>query len=111
MLLKSKGLFDENITSPVTNYYKLNPKLSYFGTKTRVEFKRSCLKQDRITYDHGKIVNTYIVYEISKNYNIISYPTLENCLFGAVSLAKNADIGKYKYSRYGTGFDRKWFFQ
>ena len=31
---------------------------------------------------------------------------LVNCLFGAVSLTKNADIDKYKYSGYGIGFDR-----
>ena len=53
-----------------------------------------------------KKVNIYIVYEISKNYNISSYPTLENCLFRAVSLTKNADIGKFKYNGYGIGFDR-----
>ena len=47
----------------------------------------------------------YIVYEISKNYNISSYPTLENCLFVAVNLTINADIDKYKYSGYGIGFD------
>ena len=28
-------------------------------------------------------------------------------LFGAVTLTKNADIGKYKYSGYGIGFDRR----
>ena len=28
-------------------------------------------------------------------------------MFGAVSLTKNADIDKYKYSWYGIGFDRK----
>ena len=51
------------------------------------------LKQDKITFNHGKIVNIYIVYEINKNYNIISYPTLENCLFGAVILTnKKKDI-------------------
>ena len=31
---------------------------------------------------------------------------MENCLFGAVSLTKDADIYKYKYSEYGIGFDR-----
>ena len=70
---------DENITAPTTSDYKLNTQLSYFGTKTRVEFNGSCLKQGKITYDHGKIVNIYIVYEISKKFNICSYPTLENC--------------------------------
>ena len=44
--------------------------------------------------------------EISQNYSISSYPTLENCLFGGSSLTKNADIDKYKYSGYGIGFDR-----
>ena len=44
----------------------------------------------------------YIVYEISNSINISDYPTLENCLFGAVSLTKNADVGRYGYS----GFDR-----
>ena len=46
------------------------------------------------------------MYEINKHYNISVYPTLENCLFGAVSLTKNADIDKYKYSGYDIGFDR-----
>ena len=54
-----------------------------------------------------KIVNIYIVYEINKNFLISSYPTLENCLFGAVSLTKNNDIDKYKYYGYGIGFDGK----
>ena len=98
---------DENITAPNTSNYNFNPLLSFFDTKTKVEFKGSCLKQDKITYDHGKVVNIYIVYEISRNSNISNYPTLENCIFGAVSLAKNADIDKYKYSGYGIGFDRK----
>ena len=30
-----------------------------------------------------------------------------NCLFGVVTLTKNADIDKYGYSGYGIGFDRK----
>ena len=34
-------------------------------------------------------------------------PTLKNCLFGAVTLTKNADIDKYIYSAYGIGFDTR----
>ena len=30
--------------------------------------------------------------------------TLDNCLFGFVKLAKNADLGKYMYTGYGIGF-------
>ena len=32
---------------------------------------------------------------------------MENCLLGAISLAKHTDIDEYKYSGYGIGFDRK----
>ena len=84
---KSKELSGENITAPAS-YYSLNPQLNYLGNKTRVEFKGSCLKQDKITYTHGNIGNIYIVYEISKSFNISSYSTLEDYLFGAVSLTK-----------------------
>ena len=96
---------DENITF-VTPDYSLNPKLSYFGNNIRVEFDGSCLKQAKITYNLRKIDNC-IVYEVNQTYDISSYPTLENCLFGAVSLTKNGDIDKYKYSGYVIGFDRK----
>ena len=34
-------------------------------------------------------------------------PTLKNCLFDAVTLTKNTDVDKYKYSGYGIGFDRR----
>ena len=104
---KSKGLSDERINSITTSNYSIIPELSHYGTKTRVKFNGSCLKQDKATYSHGTIVNIYIVYEVSKKDNIRSYPTLENCLFGAVSLTKHVDIDQYKYSGYGNGFDRK----
>ena len=96
---KSKGLSDERLYSITASNYKITPELSFSGTKTRVESNGSCLKQVKATYNHGTIVN--IVYEISKNYNISSYSTLENCLFGAVNLTKNADVDQHKYSGYG----------
>ena len=103
---KSKGLSGEKINSIKTSNHGITPNLSYYGTRTRVELNRSCLKQDKVTFNHAKIVNIYIVYEISKNINISDYTTLENGLFGAFSLNKTADINKYKYFRYGIGFDR-----
>ena len=62
------------------------------------------MRQIQVTYNHGSIVNIYIVYETTrdtKNSNI----TLENCLFGGIKLIKNFDIDKYKYSGYGIEFD------
>ena len=103
---KSKGLSEKRISSIKTPNHSITPNLNYYGTKTRVEINGSCLKQDNVTFYHEKVVNIYIVYEISKSINISDCPTLENCLYGAVTLTKNADIDKYKYSGYGVGFDR-----
>ena len=46
----------------------ITPKLSYYGSKLRVKFNGSCLKQDKITYTHEAIANIFIVYEISKHF-------------------------------------------
>ena len=66
---KSKGLSNESTKSPSAPYNFLNPSLNYLDCKARVRFSGSCLKQDKITYTHGKIVNIYIVDEINKNDN------------------------------------------
>ena len=82
---------DEVIKPPATPDNGLASALNYVGTKTRVKFDGSCLRQDKITFNHGKIVNI----------------TLENCLFGAVKITKNADIDQYKCSGYGIGLDSR----
>ena len=104
---KSKGIFDESNKPPTTPNKVLNPSLDYVGTKARVKFSGDCLKQEKITFNHGKIVNIYIVYEMEKSVNMSNYPTLENCLFGAAKLMKHVDVDQYRYSGYGIGFDRK----
>ena len=69
----------------------------------------SYLKQTKISYTNGKVVNIYIVYELSASGSNNNDPSLKNCLFGAVTLTKNTDIEKYGYSGYGIGFDRSSF--
>ena len=86
---------DEFIKPPANT---LAPELINFGKKMRVTFNGSCLKQDQIKFDHGKIVNIYVVYALKSTLNYNEDITLENCLFGAVKLTKNADVRKYKYS-------------
>ena len=49
---KSKGLSAKSIEPPTTSDNSLTPALSYYG---------SCLKQPKISYTHGKVVNFYIV--------------------------------------------------
>ena len=102
---------DLEISSIKKNNYLLNPRIDQFDmSKTRIKFGGSLLNQFPLSIIHGKIVNIYIIYEISDYINDSNYPTIENCLFWSVKLTKNADIDKYGYSRCGIGFDRKGFF-
>ena len=55
---------DERIKPPTTPNKILNPLLDYVCTKTKVKFSGNCLKQERLTFNHGKIGNIYIVYVI-----------------------------------------------
>ena len=101
---------NESIKPLTTSDNSLTPILDYYGTKTKVYFDRACLKQDKVTFNHGNIENIFIVYEIirianisgNRNYNL----AVQNALFGAVSSTKNVDVSKYKYSGYGIAFDR-----
>ena len=75
--------------------------------KIQLKFNGSYLIQDQITYTLQTMVNIYLDYEITKKNSISNYPALENCLAGSVTLTKNSDIDKYKYSGYGIGLNRK----
>ena len=79
-----------------------------YGSKVRVKFNKGCLKQpNKLTYDYGRKVNIYIVYELGASSSNDSDPILKRCLFGTVTLTKNGDIEKYGYSANGIGFDRR----
>ena len=58
---QSKRLSDERINYIRTPTHSITPNLGYYGTKTRVEFNGSCLKQDSVTFNHKKVVNIYII--------------------------------------------------
>ena len=63
------------------------------------------MKQNKLGYAYGKIVNLYIVYEL-KNRRIDRPDfTVQNGLFGAVKATKNANTSHYKYEGYGICFD------
>ena len=100
-------MFNEIIKPSTTSDNSLTPILSYYGTKAKVKFNGCCLQQSKISYTHRKKVNIYIAYELGASSSHINNPTLKNCLFGAVTLTKNADIDKYGYSGYGIGFNRR----
>ena len=103
---KSKGLNgvikspDNSLGPALFTYIRPYPKFK----RAYQKFNGIWLKQDKIAFDHGYIVNIYIVYGLESNLNNFD-PTLKNILFGAVKLTKNNDIDKYKYSGYGIESD------
>ena len=70
-----------------------------------MKFYGSILTQKEVAF-YGSIVNIYIVYRLSSKTNNSSI-VLENCLFGAMNITKNADVNKCEYSGYDIGFDSK----
>ena len=86
---KSKALSNESLEVIFTSDDTLTLSINYYGDKERLKFTGSVLQQRTITYNYKKIVNIYIVYEITNFYGTNIYPTLANALFGAVKLTKN----------------------
>ena len=105
--MESKGLSEKSIKAPTTSNNSLAPLIDYYGYKIRVKVNGSILRQPKVSYTHEKAVNIYIAQELAGSCSHSDDPTLKNYLFGAVTLTKNAEIDKYRYSGYRIGFDRK----
>ena len=105
---KSKGISDESIKSPATFGNSLATSMKYIVARSRIKYDGQCLKQDKVTFTHKKVVNIYIVYKTHLwTHTQGAGITLENYLFGAAKLTKNADFDKCKYSGQGIGFDAR----
>ena len=80
----------------------------YYDARKILKFNKGCLKQqNKLTHSYGHRVNIYIVYDHGASGSNDNDPILKNCIFGAVTLTKNADIKKYGHSGFGIGFDRR----
>ena len=64
------------------------------------------MKQDTETFNHRNVAKFFIVYELKAWLKYLNTDILlDDWLFGAAKLTKNADLDKYGYSGYGIGFD------
>ena len=104
---KSTGIHnDSNNTDlfSVNNSNNVSPTLLNQDNRLGVTFSGNYMKQDKIGYAHGSVVNIYIVYEI-KNRSISSPDfTVQNGLFGAIKIIKDVNTSHYQYHRYGILF-------
>ena len=63
------------------------PILAYDNARTKAKFNGDFLKQEKVTYNHGPVVNIYAVYRLAPTTKDSSV-TLHICLFNAVKLTK-----------------------
>ena len=84
-----------------------SPTLLNKNNRLGVTFNGNYMKQNKLGYPPGKIVNVYIVYKL-KNRRVDSPDfTVQNGLFGAVKITKNVNTSHYKYEGYRICFDGK----
>ena len=96
----SKELSNEKISS-LSGFTR--PFIEHTNARIKLKFERSILRE-KLSTSLGLILNYYIVYRLNPRANS-SNIILENCLFGKIKVAKNADTDKYKYQGHGIGFD------
>ena len=103
MAWKCKGLSEGSFKTPLGNNF--GPKLTFiYNRGIGAKFKGNYLSQGNIYFTHRNVLNLFIVYKLDTwSRNLNSDFTLDDCLFGAVKLTKNADPGKYGCSGYGIG--------
>ena len=89
----------------VQNIKLLKPNIKNDGKGLHVLFSGNYFQQHIIAIPNN-VINIYCVYELdpidfSRNIQF----TIQNALFGAIEITKNANTLKYKYKGYGICFD------
>ena len=74
----------------VNNFSNNSPSLLNQNNRLGVTFNGNYMKQNKLGYAHGAVVNIYIVYELKNTRTSNPYFTVENGLFGAVKITKVA---------------------
>ena len=104
----STGIYNDSNNTDLfsANNSNINsPSLLNKNNRLVVTFNGNYMKQNKLGYAHGKIVNLYIVYEL-KNRRVDNPDfTVQNGLFGAVKITKNVNTSHYKYEEYAICFD------
>ena len=101
---KSTGIFSSNMIA-VKNASGDLPKLELIENYY-VHLSGNHFQQNREDMSNNTGVNSYCVYKLdSISSSRDDTFTVQNALFGAMQITKNADTSKYKYKGYGICFD------
>ena len=98
---KPKNIYDpsnKNVLNSVRNIKLLKPNIKNDG-------KGNYSQQDIIAIPNN-VINIYCIFELNPiDFSRNNEFTIQNALFGAIEITKNANTSKYKYKGYGTCFD------
>ena len=95
------GIKDTKSETPVLKY----------DEKMYVYLKASHFQQNNVLTTnndhviHDNVINIYIVYKLDPITSKDTTFKIQNALFGAMQITKNADTSKYSYKEYGICFD------
>ena len=89
----------------VQNIKLIAPNTKNDSKVLHISFNGNYFIQDTITIPNN-VINIYCVYELDPiDFSRNSEFTIQNPLFGAIEITKNANTSKYKYKGYGICFD------
>ena len=90
----------------VNNFNNHSPSLLNRDNRLGVTFSGNYMKQYKLGYAHGKIINELNeFYELKNRSTDGADFTVSNGLFGSVKLTKNTNTSHYGYKGYGIAFD------
>ena len=105
---KPKNIYDslnKNVRNYVQNIKLISPNIKNDGKGFHVFFGGNYFQQDIIAIPNN-VINIYCVYELDPiDFSRNNEFTIQNALFGAIEITKNANTSKYKYKGYGICFD------
>ena len=79
---ESKGMSNEKISSAYAPHANRTQKIVYENARIKLKLN-GALKQDKVTYNHGPIINIYVLYRLIPNLGDFGL-TVQNSSFGAV---------------------------
>ena len=101
---------NKNVLNSVQNIKLLKPNIKNDSKRLHVFFSGNYFQQDIIAIPNN-VINIYCVYELdSIDFSRNNEFTIQNALFGAIEITKNANTSKYKYKGYGICFDEIFVF-
>ena len=89
----------------VNNCSNNSPTLLNKNNRLGVIFNGNYMKQNKLGYVHGTVINIYTVYELKNRSTDNADFIVSNGLFGAVKITKNVNTSHYQYKGYGICFD------